>query len=492
MNGSPVQRLSRDNTEGVGTQMKDSIGAGDLAFENREATSERKRRRRQRNGGLRKVCGCPRRQWAKCLHSWYLNFKPRHGQGFRFSLDAELGTHIASKTKAEEEAEKIRAAIRKGTYTRAADRIAAVPGPVTSPTSADAITFDVFAQKYIEGPVKASGKKTWGDDAGMMKRLGTFVLADGVRLGDKAIGAITEDDIEAFYADLRRRGQAASTCNHYVQVIKAVFRWGTKKAYLARNPISEDAALKRTKIAQRSRRLAPDVLDKDGDLKAPGEERRLLAVASPGLQRLIIAALETCCRRGELLQPAMAGRQPGTRRAPDQGRAREGRGNTRAADLDAAGGHPGDGSDRSHGRGIPGRCVRVRRARPTDDRIQEAVGDSPVLKAHGYKPTWVKGGLSSESRAQLKAIDLHFHDLRHEAGSPLHEKGWPIHHVKEMLGHATISQTDTYLNAGRMGLHDSMERFGGKLCKSVAKTQATEHQPLCNDGERREKQPTVN
>ena len=49
------------------------------------------------------------------------------------------------------------------------------------------------------------------------------------------------------------------------------------------------------------RRLAPDVVDKDGKLTELGEERRLLAAAGPFLQRLIIAALETGCRRGELL-----------------------------------------------------------------------------------------------------------------------------------------------------------------------------------------------
>ena len=37
-------------------------------------------------------------------------------------------------------------------------------------------------------------------------------------------------------------------------------------------------------------------------MKEPGEERRLLAAAGPRLQNLIIAALETCCRRGELLR----------------------------------------------------------------------------------------------------------------------------------------------------------------------------------------------
>jgi hypothetical protein len=51
-----------------------------------------------------------------------------------------------------------------------------------------------------------------------------------------------------------------------------------------------------------------------------------------------------------------------------------------------------------------------------------------VLKAHGYKPSSTKkrvdeetvvktANLSAESHASLDAIDLHFHDLRREAGS---------------------------------------------------------------------------
>ena len=73
--------------------------------------------------------------------------------------------------------------------------------------------------------------------------------------------------------------------------------------------------------------------------------------------------------------------------------------------------------------------------------------------------------------------DLHFHDLRHEAGSRLLEAGWPIHHVKEMLGHANVSQTSTYLNAGRLGLQDSMQRFDPARCNSVANS-AQQEPPL--------------
>jgi hypothetical protein len=80
----------------------------------------------------------------------------------------------------------------------------------------------------------------------------------------------------------------------------------------------------------------------------------------------------------------------------------------------------------------------------------------------------------------LRAIDLRFHDLRHEAGSRWLEGGWPIHHVKEMLGHANISQTDTYLNVGRLGLHESMKRFDDVRCKSFARSPQIDPGLPCN------------
>jgi hypothetical protein len=51
------------------------------------------------------------------------------------------------------------------------------------------------------------------------------------------------------------------------------------------------------------------------------------------------------------------------------------------------------------------------------------------------------------------------------------------HHVKEILGHANISQTDTYLNAGRVVLQDSMQRFDVARGKLVANSGARGHRP---------------
>jgi hypothetical protein len=102
-----------------------------------------------------------------------------------------------------------------------------------------------------------------------------------------------------------------------------------------------------------------------------------------------------------------------------------------------------------------------------------------VLKAYGHEPQWSTGGkLSPASRVALAAVNLHFHDLRHEAGSRWLEAGMPLSHIKEILGHSNISQTDTYLNAGRVALQDSMQRFDARRGKPVAKDASTEHQPL--------------
>jgi hypothetical protein len=57
----------------------------------------------------------------------------------------------------------------------------------------------------------------------------------------------------------------------------------------------------------------------------------------------------------------------------------------------------------------------------------------------------------------------------------------PLHHIREILGHANISQTDTYLNAGRIALQDSMMRFDASRGKVVTKAPTIEHRLLSHD-----------
>jgi Phage integrase family len=102
--------------------------------------------------------------------------------------------------------------------------------------------------------------------------------------------------------------------------------------------------------------------------------------------------------------------------------------------------------------------------------------------SHGHEPAWVNGSLAPASRAALHTVDLHFHDLRHEAGCRWLKKGWPLHHIQEMLGHANLSQTSTYLHAAEMGLQESMRRFDDPAHgKPVANDDQIEQRPLSHN-----------
>src|SRR5438552_7486519 len=116
-------------------------------------------RARSRHHGVRKVCRCGRSRWPKCAHAWYFSYKPRGGQRWRFSLDAELGKHFETMTDAQKAANDIRAAIHAGTF----QRTNGAPAPTPAATAVS-ITLDQFAPIYVERAAKASGRRTWKDD----------------------------------------------------------------------------------------------------------------------------------------------------------------------------------------------------------------------------------------------------------------------------------------------------------------------------------------
>jgi integrase len=406
-----------------------------------------------RNGGLRKVCGCARRVWAKCPHPWHLNYRWK-GDDYRLSLNRYAGKLITDKTAAEELAAEIKRMIRAGTFN---------PEPVPSPQPVDderrGRSFDTVADIFVDQYSKARGKTSWADDQSMLRQVAAFApLGTGTeRLGAKSIEALTEEDLEAFLRHLRTLGRTTATLNHYVGLFRTVDRWLARKGYRAEHVLSgESAVIRKKKANQRNRRLEPK------------EEARLLAVAGPHLQRVTVAALETCCREGELL--GLQWREVSLSRHEIHLPAEKTK--TRTARTVPI-------SDRLHAvlkriRNGPDGKEHKPSAYVFGNEVGEQVKDvkrawqTAVLKAHGHEPTWTwtkktakkgSGTLSADSRQAYRAIGLHFHDLRHEAGSRLLEAGWPLHEIQQMLGHANIQQTSTYLNATLQLIHRSMKRL---------------------------------
>ena len=226
---------------------------------------------------------------------------------------------------------------------------------------------------------------------------------------------------------------------------------------------------------------------------ADGEGAALLAARRPSLRAVVECALETGMRRGEILglrwwqingmqidgttitwaqRPTLtlAAANTKTRRArqiPISSRLRS------LLDLrrfDPAG-QPLPADTFVFGNEIGQRVQNIKRA-----------WYRAVLKAHGHTPTYTTGAnLTPASRAALAVIDLHFHDLRREAGSRWLEGGVPLHTVKDWLGHTNIAQTSTYLAGTMQTQHDAMRRFEERRgdSQSFATGSSTPGFPFC-------------
>jgi integrase-like protein len=79
-----------------------------------------------------------------------------------------------------------------------------------------------------------------------------------------------------------------------------------------------------------------------------------------------------------------------------------------------------------------------------------------LLLANGIEPRREKRGQRLSNRKELAQINLHWHDLRHEALSRLADDGVPVHELQMLAGHASITTTQRYMNARANSLAESM------------------------------------
>jgi hypothetical protein len=72
--------------------------------------------------------------------------------------------------------------------------------------------------------------------------------------------------------------------------------------------------------------------------------------------------------------------------------------------------------------------------------------------------------------------------------------GWPLYHVQEMLGHASLEQTSTYLNVQRGGLRESMRKVDEfrTRCNPVVSDGAIDLPVINNHGQKRGAKPLIN
>jgi integrase len=210
---------------------------------------------------------------------------------------------------------------------------------------------------------------------------------------------------------------------------------------------------------RRERRLSPDVFDDDGKLKTAGEERRLLAAANSHLQALIVAALKTGRRVGELLSlqwwqvrfdlneihlPAKKTKALRRRDLPMSQRLK--------ALLEMR-------RTDAKGKDYPAEAYAFGDATGAQVKSVKTAWENAVLKAHDITvERELTGRLTAKCREAFARIDLNFHDLRRESGSRFLEAGMAPHYVQAFLDHANLSTTSRYLNVTAQGMHAALKR----------------------------------
>ena len=177
------------------------------------------------NDGLFKICACARRAWPKCRHAWHFSFQDK-GRLYRISLDKHLGRRVDSKTKAESEAEKIRTAIREGTFGQVAPRAE--------------MTLRQLADVYLERYVAVERAARAGAFTGA---LGTVCKTEIPRptegtapLGDWRLADIVTDTIERFREVRRGQGRGVIGTNRLLEHARALYNWAVRTGYVESSP----------------------------------------------------------------------------------------------------------------------------------------------------------------------------------------------------------------------------------------------------------------
>lgn len=411
---------------------------------------------RRANRGLRKRCGCPRSKWPKCDHPWHFNYKWQ-GVHHRISLNKYVRPRrIEGKIEAEREAARLKIAIEEGHFGQQRPaRDTLTVGQLLAAYLKEYVALErprsLTNVRYQVGAIAA---EVLDLPTGERRAFGEWHLADvGTGALEKFRAARRAQTISRTTDKNGRRGArrkgGVPTTNRDLGLLRATFNWAIRLDYWETTPFkkSTETVVKLTKEAARRRRLEGDEGERllkacDPLLLHPRTKVPLFVQPPPRLRPIVEAALETGCRRGELLSLQW----------------------WQVKDLDGV----------NPLLDLPASKTKTKRDRvvPISGRLKnilEMRRNDPAGEPHGHQAYVFGNEIGQRTRSVTTAwrltcrraniVDLHFHDLRREAGSRWLEGGVPLQVVRDWLGHTNISQTSTYLESTLTGQHEAMRRF---------------------------------
>jgi len=272
------------------------------------------------------------------------------------------------------------------------------------------IPFEDFSQQYL-----AYSKAN--------KALSTYKRRDKVSIGHlnfffngKYLFEITPQMIEKYKA-ARLEKVAPATVNRELACLKHMYNKGIEWGYTKSNPVKSVKLLKEP--PGRLRYLRPE------------EVKKLLDACKGYLRSIVITALNTGMRKGEILA-------------------------LKWKDVD-----------------LENRKITVRNAKNNETRVipvnktlyqeleslsQKPNGEYVFTNGGGHPFGDIKKGfISALKRAEIK--DFHFHDLRHTFGSHLVMQGIDLKTVQQVMGHKQIKMTMRYSHLSPEYVQEAIERL---------------------------------
>lgn len=290
-------------------------------------------------------------------------------------------------------------------------------------------TLSEYADEYLEIYSKSNKRPhSFRRDQTSIKNLKGF-------FGGKTLNEIRPMLIEHYKRKRLDKGRKPGTINRELACLKHIYTIAVKNGRAISNPVKE------VKLLREDNQIT-NVLSRD-------DEEFLLANSAPHIQRVVVCALETGMRLGEILG-LQWDQVDLSRRLIRVTKTKTGR--SREIDI----------TDRLLG------VLKQARRQGISGHVFRGLDNLPILSVkEGYK--------NALKRAGLEDKNYRFHDLRHTFATRLVEAGADLITVQELLGHSTILTTQRYAHPSadarraEMGRLSSLGRIGVKTRKMPSK-----------------------
>ncbi len=260
------------------------------------------------------------------------------------------------------------------------------------------IGFTEFSKMYLDDYAKVN-KRSWRTDVGAMKNL------------DRYFGRFSLDEIDGHRLEKYKTWRIVNypvtktTVNRDMALLRRMLSLAVEWGYL------DEARMPKFRFYPEKDNLKERILTQQ-------EEQRLLEVCPPRLKSMIIVALNTGMRLGEILglrwnQVDLASARIRVERTKS--------GRIRYVDMNEV---------------LIAEILRLRKGRGKSEFVLTSpVTDKPFVDAGSAWGTACR-------RAGIKG--LRFHDLRHTFATRLIERGVNLITVKDLLGHSSVEITQRY------------------------------------------------